>query len=155
MGRLRSGSRSEAGETLIEVLISSALMAIVVVAVVGGIVTIMLASTLQRERADANTVLVAAMEQVKSPDLGLACADNDSGHPYRDGTSLASTITIETIEYQTMVPDGDVDPDDDPDVVWSEDKDDCSLLTLQRITLQYTSSGSNVDPVMSFVKGVH
>jgi hypothetical protein len=158
MKRRFAGDRSEAGETLIEVLLSSALMVIVVVTVIGGISTMLLASTLHREQADANAVLVGAMEQVKSPDLDLRCEDNNSSHPYRGGTPpLASTITIEAVEYQTIVSNAD----GDPEVVWSSDKADCSLpsptspLTLQRITLQYTSSGSNVDPELSFVKGLH
>ena len=143
---------SEAGETLIEVLISSALMALVVVALIGGVSTIVIGTRVHRNQADANVTLVEAMEKVRVPegDTARVCAVNDGSHPYRD--DLPSGVTISSIEYQTV----GADLSGNPIVVWSSDVADCNLsspLTLQRITLQYVNADSTVDPSLAFVKG--
>jgi Tfp pilus assembly protein PilV len=137
-----SSERSEAGETLIEVLMSSVLMAIVVVAVIGGITTMLLGSTVHRDQTNANTALVGAMEKLKSPTVSRVCATNNSSHPYLTG--LASGVSITTIEYETID-----SSSGSPVVVWSSALPDCSLtstLSVQRITLKYTSSNGNVNP---------
>src|SRR2546423_15667032 len=70
-----TGETSQSGETLVEVLMSMALMSVVVVAMVVGLAAIVLAGHVHREQADANASLVAAMERVKSPSLPrVACA---------------------------------------------------------------------------------
>lgn len=143
---------SEAGETLLEALISSALMALVVVALVGAVSTIVIGTRVHRNQADANVSLVEAMEKVRVPEGATArvCAVNDGSHPYR--SVLPSGVTISSIEYQTV----GADPSGNPIVVWSSDVADCNLsspLTLQRVTLQYVNAGSTVDPSLAFVKG--
>jgi hypothetical protein len=150
MRRFLSDERSEAGETLIEVLMSSALLGVVVVAVIGGIITMLLGSTLHREQTDANAALVSALEQVKSPEVTRACAVANSSHPYLAG--LPSTVSIQTIEYEKIVPDAS----GNPSVSWSSLLSDCSLtspLTLQRITVKYTTPDSRVSALLSFIKG--
>lgn len=143
---------SEAGETLLEALISSALMALVVVALVGAVSTIVIGTRVHRNQADANVSLVEAMEKVRVPEGATArvCAVNDGSHPYR--SVLPSGVTISSIEYQTV----GADPSGNPIVVWSSDVADCNLsspLTLQRVTLQYVNADSTVDPSLAFVKG--
>ena len=50
---LRDGEGSERGETLLELVIASALLGLVVVAIVGGLATTVLGSHVHREQADA------------------------------------------------------------------------------------------------------
>ena len=145
------GEGSEAGETLIEVLISSALMAIIVVAIVGGLATIVLAGHVHREQADANTSLVAAMERVKSPSLARVVCGTPSD--YLATAQAASpplpsgwAISIASIEYENYAPGA---------VSWDTTchETTTNTLTLQRITLQLTTSDGRVSPKLSFVKG--
>jgi hypothetical protein len=143
---------SEAGETLIEVLMSTALMGLIMVGIIGGFATMLLGSKLHRDQADGNRGLVTAMETLKSPDVARKCAANDVSHPYYTLTPLPSGVTIQTIEYEKIVP----DINGNPSVSWSTNLADCDLTsssTLQRITLLYTSTDSKVTPSLSFIKG--
>jgi len=147
-----SSERSETGETLIEVLMSTALMGLVVVGIIGGFATMLLGSKLHRDQADGNRTLVTAMETLKSPDVARKCAATDVSHPYYALTPLPSGVTIQTIEYEKIVPDAN----GNPSVSWSTNLTDCDLTsssTLQRITLLYTSTDSKVTPSLSFIKG--
>jgi hypothetical protein len=151
LDRLRQ-ERPEAGETLVEVLISSTLMALIVVALIGAVSTIVIGNRVHRNQADANVSLVEAMEKVRVPDGATTrtCAVNDGSHPYR--SVLPSGVTISSIEYQTV----GTDASGNPIVVWSSNVADCDLsspLTLQRVTLQYVNADSTVDPSLAFVKG--
>ena len=145
LDRLRQ-ERSEAGETLIEVLISSTLMAIIVVGLIGAVTTIVIGTRVHRDQADGNVALVEAMEKVRTPELARSCALNDGSHPYR--AVLPAGVTISSIEYQTNGTDGSL--------VWSPSNGVCDLsspLTLQRITLEYVNADSTVEPSLAFVKG--
>lgn len=144
LDRLRQ-ERSEAGETLIEVLISSTLMALVVVGLIGAVSTIVIGTRVHRDQADGNVALVEAMEKVRAPELARSCAINDGSHPYR--AVLPAGVTISSIEYQTNA---------GGSVVWSPSNAYCDLsspLTLQRITLEYVNADSTVEPSLAFVKG--
>lgn len=145
---------SEAGETLVEVLIASVLMALVVVAILGGLATMMSSSTLHRDQTKANTVLVAAAEKVKSG-TRVACG-TDPASTYlgqaQDVTSslpsgwATSQIAVTSIAYQIVPPAGGVD--------FSTNLADCSdSLPLQRITVTVTSPDGRVKPSLTFVKG--
>ena len=151
LSRLRPAEplRPEAGETLIEVLISSALMGLLVVAIVGGFSTVLMASRVHRNQADANVSLVEAMEKVRAPENSRVCAANDASHPYR--SVLPAGVSIVSIEYQSVTTDGS----GNPAVGWTGTCDLSSPSTLQRITLQYTHSDSTVTPQLSFVKGAY
>ena len=145
---------SEAGDTLVEVLIAVVLMAFVVVGMIGGFGTMFLGSKVSRDHADGNRTLVTAMESLKSPDVARKCATNDASHPYYSLTPLPSTVTIQSIEYEKIVSDAN----GNPSVSWSTNVADCNLAsasTLQRITLLYTSSDGKVTPSLSFVKGLY
>jgi hypothetical protein len=100
-----SSQRSEAGETLIEVLMASALMGLVVVAIVGGLATTVLGSHVHRNQAEANAILTGAMEQIKSADWdysNVKCDINGDGSVNGTDTSLrvpayetqARTVTL-------------------------------------------------------------
>jgi hypothetical protein len=135
-----SSERSEVGETLIEVLLASALMALVVVTMIGGIATMLIGSKTHRDQTTGNTVLVAAMEQLKSP---------ITTPPACGYASLPAGVTINPIEFEVNNVAG-------TGVDFSASAP-CPLttsppatpLTLQRITLRYTASGET----LSFVKG--
>jgi hypothetical protein len=149
-----SGIRSEGGETLLEVLMSTALMGLVVVAIVGGIGTMLLGSKVHRDQANGNRTLVGAMETLKSPDVPRKCALNNVSHPYYSLAPLPSGVTIKTVEYEKMVSDAN----GNPLVSWSTALADCDLTsaaTLQRITLLYTSTDTKVTPSLSFIKGLY
>lgn len=148
--RLRDQS-PEAGETLLEVLISSALMAIVVVAIIGGLGTIVLSGHVHRQQADANASLVAAAERVKSPSLTrVVCATPADYLAEAQNASPALpsgwAISIVSIEYQNYAPGA---------VSWDTTCHETATntLTLQQITLQLTTSGGRVNPKLSIVKG--
>lgn len=159
--------RSEAGETLIEVLLSSALMALVVLAVIGGVATMVLGSAVHRDQTEANPTLVSAMEDLKSPATPRRCPVGAATVPTAYTSTLPSGVTISKIEYQILPPSG-------PGFTWSTLKDDCDdkpgtsstesptgtpdpdyPLTLQRITLKYTHPDGNVAPELQFIKGDH
>jgi hypothetical protein len=168
-----SDHRSEAGETLIEVLLSSALMALVVVAILGGVATMVLGSDIHRDQTEANPALVSAMEDLKSPATPRRCPIGSAVLPAYTHT-LPSGVTISKIEYQKVPTTGsgytwstatsDCDdrilntstPDPDDTVESSTGSPDPDHpLTLQRITLKYTHPGGNVAPELQFVKGDH
>ena len=150
--RLR-GESSEAGETLVEVLIASSLMAIVVVALIAGLTTIVLAEHVHRDQADANTALVAAMERVKSPSLArVVCATPANYLATAQAASPALpagwAISIDSIDYENYAP-GAVSWD----TTCRETVNPSNTLTMQRITLRLTTSDGRVSPKLSFVKG--
>lgn len=153
--RLREEQRlhAEAGETLIEVMIASALMALVVISIVGGVATVVLGASVHRKQADGNTTLVQTMEQLRSPNTPRKCAAVSPSHPYAVDTPLPSGVTIESIEYERI----DADPvTGQPTLVWSSALSDCSLTspnTLQRITLRYATTDGAVSSSLSFLKG--
>ena len=156
------GRRSEAGETLIEVLLSSALMALVVVAILGGVATMVLGSSVHRDQTEANPVLVSAMEDLKSPATDRLCP---SGAATLPAYTLPLGVTISKIEYQILAATGTGFTWSDPaaadaadacvDTVADGTPDPDNPMTLQRITLKYTHPDGNVDPELQFVKGDH
>ncbi len=158
MRRPRSVGRSEAGETLIETLIASALMAIVVVAIIGGMSTMLLGSTLHRQQADANTYLVSAMERIKSGDFPRwKCADPgspDAVYSARaqpdDPTDLPAGWTV-AIDAGTPVQFQYIDTTGSTPAIRFGSV--CSEATpLQLVTLKVTSDDLRVEPTLAFVK---
>jgi Tfp pilus assembly protein PilV len=146
--------RSEAGETLLEVLIASTLMAIAVVAILGALGTMLSSSTLHRDQTKANTLLVAASEKVKSG-TRVACGTDPTSTYLGQARDVAaslpsgwatSQISVASIAYQTAPASGGVGFDTDPTK--------CSdALPLQRITVTVTSPDGRVKPSLTFVKG--
>lgn len=159
--------RSEAGETLIEVLLASALMALVVLGIIGGIVTMVLGSAVHRDQSESNAGLISAMEQLKSPAEDRLCPVGAELKPAY--TPLANVSW--TIEYQVADNTGMAfgwsatasHCDDNhpatttppaPALLDQGTPDRTNPLTLQRITLKYTHPDStNVEPALTFIKG--
>jgi hypothetical protein len=146
-----TGEGTEAGETLVEVIIASALMAVIVVALIAGIGTIVLGGHVHREQTDANTSLVAAAERVKSSALTrVPCATSANYLSTAQAASPALpagwTISIASIEYENF---------DSTGVSWDTTCHETSTNTLglQRITLQLSSADGRVNPKLSVVKG--
>jgi Tfp pilus assembly protein PilV len=78
------------GETLLEVVISIAIMGIAFVGLLGAMLTAASMSGLHRRQADAQVLLVSAVEQLKSASY-VSCADSTSYSPPAGVT--------ETVEY--------------------------------------------------------
>ena len=134
---------------------ATALMGLVVLAVIGGITTMLLSSKVHRDQTDGNATLVAAMEQIKTPTpVGRRCpagSPTPTAPPTYDD-ELPADVTVESIDYQTTAV--GTDADGNPIVTWSDQATACdltSVLTLQRITLKYNSP--NATPTLSFIKG--
>jgi Tfp pilus assembly protein PilV len=157
-----SDQRSQAGETLLEVIMSTALMAIVVVAVIGGISTMLFGSKINRDQANANIYLVSAMERIKSPDFPRwKCTDPSTAQAVYQteaqkvtvptGWTIAVTATdaadpTHPVQFQYVDTSGSA-----PVIKFGGT---CSETTpLQLVTLTVTSSGSKVTPSLAFVKG--
>jgi hypothetical protein len=145
-----SGERSDMGETLIEVLIASALMALVVVTVVGGIGTMLLGSMLHRQQANGNTSLVKALENMKSvPFTQVDCSRTDAQRQaaYVGAAALPTGWTaVVSIGYEQMNGVGVID--------FAGTALTCpSGLQLQLVQATLTSPDNRVTPTMKFIKG--
>jgi Tfp pilus assembly protein PilV len=149
-------TRSEAGESLIETLIASALMSIVVVAIIGGMSTMLLGSTLHRQQADANTYLVSAMERIKSGDFPRwKCTDTGTAQALYEAEAQNVTVpagwTIgvdpaKPIQFQYIDTTGSA-----PAIRFGSVCDEATPLQL--VTLKVTSDDLRVEPTLAFVKG--
>jgi Tfp pilus assembly protein PilV len=167
--RLR-GERSEAGETLLEVLIAAVLLGLVVVAVVGGLATTVVGSHVHRRQADANAILVSAMERIKSSDFGFsnvdcaatATARRDAYEVQARGVALPAgwsptAITLSSLRFEAMtMAAGVANVSFVPaaDTVVPDPATYCSSgLHRQLVTLKLTSPDSKVSQSLSFIKG--
>jgi type II secretory pathway component PulJ len=148
--------RSEAGETLMEVLIASALMAIVVAVLLGGMATILSTSRVHRSQADSGSVLVSAMERLKSTDVArVPCATPGTTSYVAAAQSgslpagwTGSPVTISSIQYESVANVNGL-----PGVSFGTVCNDSSGLTLQLIKIKVTSPDGRVTPSLSFIKG--
>jgi Tfp pilus assembly protein PilV len=92
--------RTEAGTTLVEVLITVAILGIGVVGVVGALGTSIIGTDHHRKQAQAHTVLLSAVDAVKSQPY-QACA---SSYAASTGVTLpagwtSSTISVPSVTY--------------------------------------------------------
>jgi hypothetical protein len=154
-----SGERSEAGETLIEVMLSSALMGLVAVGIIGGLATTVLGAHVHREQADANTVLVSTMERIKSSDFDFSNVDCTQTPSVRQanyeatarGVSMpsgwpASSLAVSGIQFENVVLVAGV-----PNVSFATT---CVTgLRRQLVSLTLTTPDGRVGPSLSFIKG--
>lgn len=104
-GLVRRPVRDEAGTTLVEVIVATAVLGIGVLAVVGGMATSVIGTDHHRKQAQAHTVLVSAADVVKSQAANpyQSCATTGSYAPGA-GVTLpagwaASTISVRSITY--------------------------------------------------------
>ena len=160
------GERSEAGETLIEVIIASALMAFAVVALVAGLATTVLGSHVHREQADGNSVLVSAIERIKSADFDYSnvdCSKTDSSRkgayvttaaattlpptwPATPPAPLSSYFKVTSVKFENVSLVGGVSTVSFTDTC-------VAGLNRQLVTMSVTSPDGRVVPALSFVKG--
>ncbi len=145
----RGRADREAGETLLEVLIASALMAIAVVAILGGLGTTVLSTVVHRDQADANTVLVKAVETMKGVpfnQVDCSAAHTDAGrqatyvNAATPGLPSGWTVSV-SIKYQTGTSGSFADSTCTKD------------FPLQLVTVTATSPSNRATPKMNFVKG--
>jgi Tfp pilus assembly protein PilV len=122
----------DGGETLIEVVISIAIMGIAFVALMGGMLTAVSMSGLHRQQADVQLQLVSALEQVKAA-LYVPCAGNTTYSP-------PSGVT-ETVEYWNGV-----------DFGTTCFEDLVSYYRTQRITLTIATADGRVSRTETIVK---
>ena len=97
--------RSEAGTTLIEVVVGLAILGIATVAIVQGMGASILTTDYHAKEAIAHTVLVSAVEAVKSESTNpyQSCAGTGAYAP-SSGVALptgwaATTVAIESVQY--------------------------------------------------------
>jgi type II secretory pathway pseudopilin PulG len=151
-------SGEEAGETLIEVILAAALMGAMVVALVGGMATVLFGSVVHRDQASANSVLVSAMERLKSADVARVQCAGVGESTYVAAVQAAkpaswpvsSTPTIDSIRYQKF--------DSTATNPFSIDDTTCNDngtngLALQQVTISVTAPDGRATRTLSFVKG--
>jgi Tfp pilus assembly protein PilV len=99
----------DAGETLIEVVISIAIMGIAFVALMGGMLTAVSLSALHRQQADTQLQLVSAVEQVKAGPYHVGCPASPYTVPgvtisveYWNGVQFGSTCFEDLVGYYRM-----------------------------------------------------
>ena len=163
MRRFLPGERSEAGETLIEVIIATALMGLAVVGIIGGLAATVLGSHVHREQADGSAVLGSAMERTKSTDFDfsnvdctISAANREKNYettaggatlppnwpPPPAGTSyFHASILFENVSLVGSVP------------TVSFTGNCVDGLRRQLVTLTLTSPDRRAVPALSFIKG--
>ena len=140
----------DAGESLVEVLLSIALMGIGFAAVLGAMQLGLVGSDVHRNQATSETVMLSAVEKVKSQSEYQACAVANDAAYLPDAQSVvpvgwaASTVSIPSVQY------------------WNGtgfQSGGCAsleaiapILRIQLITVQVTSPSGNATESMSFVK---
>jgi Tfp pilus assembly protein PilV len=124
----------DAGETLIEVVISIAIMGIAFVALMGGMLTAVSLSGLHRQQADVQLQLLSAVEQVKAAPY-IPCAGNTSYTPPAGVTEVVehwNGVTFGPTCYETIVP--------------------VTYYKAQRIKLTITTADGRVTRTLTIVK---
>jgi type II secretory pathway pseudopilin PulG len=97
----------EGGETLIELLVALAIMGIAIVVLLGGMTTSLTTSSEHRTHADAEVVLVDAIESLKDQARNpyVPCATGSS-YSATSGVSLPAGWTAATVNYSVSYWDG-------------------------------------------------
>jgi type II secretory pathway pseudopilin PulG len=92
---LKLRSSADAGETLLEVVISIAIMGIAFVALLGGMLTAASMSGRHRLQSDGHLQLLSAIEQVKAAPYAGNCVGADPLYPITPGAGWTITETVE------------------------------------------------------------
>jgi type II secretory pathway pseudopilin PulG len=129
---------SDAGETLLEVVISIAIMGIAFVALLGGMLTAASMSGVHKLNADGHLQLLSAIEQVKAAPYAGSCLGTNPLYPITPGTGWTIAETVEYWNgtafgptcYETLV----------------------AYYTTQRITFVVTSSDGRVSRTETILK---
>ena len=162
--RRRGATRGEGGETLIEILMTVVIVGLVFTGILGAMVTNTVASNAHRGQADAMSVLLSAAERIRSSDTPyVSCVAGNPGgaitnpsNPYLAAArsvpppptgpqvwNMATAITIPSVTYEFR---------DNNGTTFTPNCYNASGLTMQLITLQVTSPGSNAVESISIVK---
>lgn len=151
---------SESGETLIEGLITTVLLALVVVAIVSGVGTTVVGAHTHRMQTNANVVLTSAMERIKSADFDFTNVDCTVASAARitsyqneaRGVSplpagwVSSQITVTSVLFENI--------DSSSGTPTVNFGGSCVTgLTRQLVTVQVTSPDGRATSTLSFVKG--
>lgn len=153
----------ERGTTFIEILVAMVIMSTVVIAVIAGMSAATASSGTHRRQAEAHSILVAAVERLRSSgEVAYKSCALETEPTYltaaRNVTipsvGFASTgITILDVEYWNG---GASSPEFDTDV--ANCKDDTldaagnHIYRLQRITMKVQSKNSSVSEKLTFIK---
>ena len=163
--------RSDAGNTLPEMLVAMALMSTVVVAVIGGIFGVIKASSSNEAQAKAEAVLISASDRLRAADY-VPCPDpvGDYGHLADAAAPTVgwgpSQVEITKIEFWDATAGGTTASGDiiEADGTWgpvnsfvtpSGCQSDINLTTsrtLQKLTIEVTSPDASVVRTIEVVK---
>lgn len=91
--------RGEAGETLVEILVSTTLMGIIAIGIIGSIATVLISTDIDRKVSQAETVLrsyVAAIQDATYVDCGGTSAYSSVSVPKMPARF---TATVEQVQY--------------------------------------------------------
>ena len=148
--RVPTPATGDAGESLLEVILSIALMGLAFAAILGGMQMGLSGARVHRSQATAGTVLVSAVENVKSQAAYTPCAvENEATYLTQARAALPggwapATITIPSVQYWNgfgFQPGG-----------CAGLEAVASILRLQLVTVQVTSPDGTTTESMSFVK---
>ena len=149
---MRRGRASQSGESLVEIVVSVAILGVGVVALLGGMGTAVLTSSVHRAQVDVGAVLTATAERVKAAPY-VACATRDTYLPppftHPGWTGGAPTFTIADWNGAVYMPRLAAPP---PPL-----KEPCRQLEElghreQRITLTFTSAERPVSETLTIIK---
>ncbi|MCA1840847.1 MAG: prepilin-type N-terminal cleavage/methylation domain-containing protein [Actinomycetota bacterium] len=151
MRRFTRQPRSDLGLTLIEVLITVAIMGIAFVSILGAMGTSILASDIHRKRANAETVLRNYSEAIKGTSY-VPCPASGTAYNNASGFTPASpnqnySVSVTAVEYlATSTVSGNVVPSPIPCATPTSDPG------VQRLTLQVSGPSGATHQVTQTVK---
>ncbi len=146
----RTRVAGDQGESLLEVMLSIAIIGLAFAAALGGLRIGLIGSQVQRSQATAGTVLVSAVENVKKQAPYTPCAvANDAAYLPQAQLAApagwaASSVSIPSIQYwdgSSFVTSG-----------CSGLEAVADILRMQLITVQVTSPNGETTESMSFIK---
>ena len=87
---------SERGESLVELLVTIAIIGIAVIALVAGLATAIVASGAHRQQADAGAIARNVAEEIKDVDQPFVDAGGDYGSAWSDVDPKGTSIAVST-----------------------------------------------------------
>ena len=148
----RQGIDSDGGFSLAEILVTIAIVGITFTAILGGLMTSITASALQRKEATADTVARSAGERVKDSVKNPYHPCADSGWYSLAGLSVPSgfSVAITSVEYWTW----NQPPVSDAYAVGFQASCPTADHGMQRITIVATSSDGQASEAVQVIKRV-